>query len=112
MQPDITYFDDFECVLFEASPYRSEILKQIDQDFADLKKDPFNKPTLMQLVDHVRQFTGIQDIRISIKRGYNNASIICIYNNDFFSIGIPNILKKYTYEKSLKNIQTIREPVE
>lgn len=108
-------FESFEIdtsaisVLFESSPYRSEVLKLIDEDFADYKKTRTSK-SIKSLLNHIKKFVGIDHITISIKPDYDNAFVMCSYNRNL-STDVLDILKNYEFDKDRDtSVKTIQEP--
>lgn len=98
---------EFKELIFEASPYRSSILKQIDEDFAALKKERSNK-NIKSLMNHIKQFTGIKKVIISIKANYNNAFVIPIYNRKI-SLDVIEMFKDFE-NNNIKELKVVEEP--
>ena len=94
--------------LFEASPYRSEILKDIDQDFVELKKDVKNQKVIKSLIEHVKEFTNIKNINISVKEDYNNTFVVPIYNQQL-SLDVIDLFKDFAAGKNLRKLETVEE---
>lgn len=95
--------------LFEASPTRSPILKRIDKNFKNLKDDIRNNDVKRDLILNIKDFTNIQKIRFSIKKNFDNAVVITLYNQnlskDFFN---KNISTNFKYiSKYIKNVYII-----
>lgn len=102
-------FQTKQIELFEVSPYRSEILKDIDQSFSDIKKDFSNIKSRKKLISNIRSFTGINHIVLTVKKDFYNASIIPVYNQNF-SIDIINIFKNFEASEDVKTLEVVEEP--
>jgi len=99
----------FNELLFEVSKYRSEILEEIDQDFALIKKNRKDLAAKKQLIKHIKEFTGVKNIVITIKKDYFNAAIIPLYNQ-IISTDLINIFKDYKPNDDIKDIEVVEEP--
>lgn len=95
--------------IFEASSFRSEILKEIDQDFALIKKDKKSLAANKKLVKDIKQFTGIKDIVITLKKDYYNAAVFSVYNQAL-STDIINVFKDYKVDGDIKDLDVVEEP--
>lgn len=100
---------EFEELIFEASKFRSEILKDIDQDFALIKKDKKDLAAKKSLVENIKKFTNTKHVNVSIKKDYMNAAVIPIYNQ-VLSIDLINILKDYEAGENIRNVDVVEEP--
>jgi len=108
--------DQFEVqeLIFEVSEYRSDILKNIDQLFRTLKENPQDLAAKKELVNRLKEFTGINQVVLTFKKDYMNAAVIPIYNRNI-STDLINLLKILILEmileicKLLKNRQNISE---
>jgi len=98
-----------EELIFEVSKYRSDVLKEIDQNFAQIKKDKKDLAVKKQLVENIKKFSGVKNIILSFKKDYMNAAVIPIYNQTL-SADLINLFKDYKAETNIKNIQIIEEP--
>jgi hypothetical protein len=101
-------FGDIIEPIFEVSPYRSEILKNIDYNFSQIKKDFKNIAAKKDLIKNIGEFTSIGRIVFTIKPKFMNASIIPIYNRTF-SGKIISTFKDYKSTNDLKKLQTTEE---
>jgi len=99
---------EFEDIFFEASPYRSDFLKDIDNDFAVLKKEKSIK-NIKTLSNHIKDFTGIKKVTISIKSNYENAFVVPIYNQQL-SLDVINLFKDYETNKNIRKLDIVEEP--
>ena len=100
--------------LFEVSIYRSNILKDIDQDFAEIKKDKQNHAAQdlsnkNSLIKNIKEFTGIQDVKITLIKDFPNACVIPIYTR-LFSLDLLTLYKDYKIDGNIKNLNVIEEP--
>jgi hypothetical protein len=100
---------EFTDLIFEASVLRSEILKDIDQNFAQIKKDKKNLNSRKELVENIKNFSGIKNIVISTKKNYENAAIIPIYNR-IISTDLINIFKDYEAGNNIEDLEVVEEP--
>jgi hypothetical protein len=99
--------EDFN-VLYEVSPYRSEILKMIDQDFADLKKDMKDHKIIKSIVAHIKEFTGVNNVVFSIKSNYDNGFVVPVYNRQI-SLDMFELFKDFAADKNIRQLETIEE---
>jgi hypothetical protein len=96
-------------LLFEASPYRSEILKDIDQNFASIKKDRTDLAAKKELTENVKKFSGVDHIVITFKKDYFNAAVIPIYNQAV-SADLIDVFKDFEGGGNLKSLSVVEEP--
>lgn len=100
---------DIEDVVFEASQYRSEYLKYIDEDFAKLKQNIKSTTVINSLVKHIEAFTGINNVVFSVKSDYDNAFVVPKYNK-IISFDLIQIFKDFQAGKKLRRLETVEEP--
>jgi hypothetical protein len=100
---------EFKELLFEVSTYRSSILKQIDNNFKNIKENPKDLAAKKELIENIRKFTGVKHITLSIKPNYFNAAIISIYNQNM-SLDLLNLLKDYKVEGNIRELDVVEEP--
>jgi hypothetical protein len=94
--------------IFEVSPYRSSILKNIDNNFRELKIDNKDSAAKKELVKNLKKFTKIKNIILSIKKNYGNAAIIPFYNRAL-SLDLINLFKKYDSNGDIKSLDVAEE---
>jgi len=100
---------EFEELVFEASQFRSNILKQIDENFAQIKKDKSDLAAKKELTKNIKEFTGIKNVIITFKKGYFNAAVIPIYNQ-VISADLLNVFKDYEAGENIKSLSVAEEP--
>ena len=100
---------EFEELIFEVSPYRSEILKQIDQNFTSIKKDKNDLAAKKELAKNIKEFSGVKNIVITFKKDYFNAAIIPIYKQAI-SIDLLNVFKDYEAGENIRSLNVAEEP--
>jgi hypothetical protein len=100
---------EIEELVFEASAYRSSILKDIDNNFSELKKDTKNIAAKKELVINIKKFTNTNYIAISIKPNYFNAAVIPIYKQ-MISADVINLFKDYQVNGNIRNLEIVEEP--
>lgn len=101
--------EPFDELIFEVSKFRSEILKYIDQDFALIKKNKKDFAAKKELTKHIKEFTSVKSIIITVKKDYFNAAVIPLYNQAL-SFDLLNIFKDYKNEGDIKDIEVVEEP--
>lgn len=101
--------EPFDELIFEASQFRSEILKDIDQDFTLIKKDKKALAAKKELIKNIKEFSGVKNVIITFKKDYLNASIIPIYNQQF-SLDLLNNFKDYENSGNIKSLEVAEEP--
>lgn len=101
--------EQFDELIFEVSKFRSEILKEIDQDFAQLKVDKKNSAARKTLVENIKKFSGIKHVILSLKKDYMNAAVIPIYNQTI-SMDLVNVFKDYEAGENIKTLNVVEEP--
>jgi hypothetical protein len=101
-------FGDIIEPIFEVSPYRSDILKKIDYNFSQIKKNSKDLTIRKELSENIKNFTNIDNIVITIKPKFMNAAVIPVYNR-LFSTRIFSSLKKYETTEDLTALQTVEE---
>jgi hypothetical protein len=106
---DILCLEHYELPLFEVSPYRSSILKKIDKDFAELKKDNRNVQIKKDIISNIKEFTGIKSVLFSVKKDYFNASVIPVYNRAL-SLDLLTVCKKFEAGESISDLNVVEEP--
>lgn len=100
--------EEFEELVFEVSKFRSDILKDIDKNFSQIKQDKTNKDARKQLVENIRKFTGVKNIILSIKKDYYNAAVIPIYTQ-VLALDLLNVFKKYEAGENIKSLDVVEE---
>jgi len=100
---------EFEELIFEASPYRSEILKQVDQNFISIKKDKNDIAAKKELAKNIKEFSGVKNIVITFKKDYFNAAIIPIYTQAV-SADLLNVFKDYEAGENIRSLTVAEEP--
>jgi len=100
---------EFTELIFEVSPFRSSILKEIDKNFAQIKKDKKDSAAKKELTDNLKEFTGVKNIIINIKKDYMNAAVIPIYNQ-LISTDLIMIFKNYEAGDNIKDLEIVEEP--
>ena len=98
-------------LFFEASPYREEVLKKIDEDFTNLKKS-FNDQNKKQLEKHIKKFTGFKNIDVVfLKDAYLNEpiTVVPVFKGNFFKTKkFKNLLKEDKINNDyIRNVQII-----
>lgn len=101
--------EQFDELIFEVSKYRSDILKDIDRDFAKIKKDRKDLAAKKELTENIKKFSGIKKVIITFKKDYLNAAIIPIYNQQI-SMDLVNVLKSYEAGENIKSLDVVEEP--
>lgn len=101
--------EDFDELIFEASPYRSEILKRIDHNFASIKKDKKDLAAKKELIENIKKFTGIKTIVVTFKKDYFNAAVIPMYNR-LISADLLTIFKDYEIDGNIRTLSVVEEP--
>ena len=101
--------EQFDELIFEASQFRSEILKNIDQDFTLIKKDKKNLAAKKELIKNIKEFSGIKTIVITFKKDYLNAAVIPIYNQ-LISTDLLNLFKDYEVSGNIRLLNVAEEP--
>lgn len=96
-------------LILEASQFRSEILKEIDQDFALIKKDKNALAAKKALVKNIKEFSGVKNIVVTFKKSYFNAAVIPAYNQ-IISMDLLNIFKDYKVDGNIKDLNVVEEP--
>lgn len=100
---------EYNDILSEASPYRSDILKNIENNFNQLKKDIKDKRAKKEIINNIRQFSNIKNVTFTIKPNYLNAFIIPHYTR-LLSLDFIEIFKDYKSGDHVKNLELIEEP--
>ena len=90
--------------LYEVSPYRESVLKEIDNAFYKLKNDKNNIQNKRELVKLIKKFTGIDHIFFSIKKDMINAYVIPIYKGILFKTKNLKTIKKLLEDDKKKNV--------
>lgn len=101
--------EQFDELIFEASKFRSEILKDIDLNFASIKRDKRSLAAKKELIENIKKFSGIKHVILSFKKDYFNAAVIPIYNQ-IISFDLLNIFKDYEAGEDIKSLNVIEEP--
>ena len=101
--------EEFDELVFEASQFRSEILKQIDQNFAQIQKDSKDLAAKKAITKNIKEFTGVKDVIFNIKPGYSNAAVIPIYNQ-VVSADLLNVFKNYEATDEIRSLNAANEP--
>jgi hypothetical protein len=70
-------------ILLEVAQERSSILRQIDGDFDKLKINIGDVDAKNKLVQHIKEFTGIEKVVVFVKKSTADSWIIPIYKNTF-----------------------------
>ena len=96
-------------LVFEVSHYRSEILSEVDRCFAKLKKDNKDLAAKKELIEKIKNFSGVKNVILTLKKDYTNAAVIPIYNQSI-SLDLVNLLKNFESGENLKNLTVIEEP--
>ena len=78
-------FFDFDENLFEVVHNRSSILRDIDIAFMNLQKDIKNKQHLISLVNNIRTWTNIKNVRVKILKNSWDTYVVPIYNSESLS---------------------------
>ena len=99
-------------IIYEVSPFREEILKQIDKDFAELKKDPNDIKNRRRIEKHIKDFTGLKRVLFTTKK-IGTAHVIPIYNGLIFKSTKFQNLKdiKKLLEEDLKNSKYVNRVI-
>lgn len=100
---------EFEELIFEASPYRSEILKKVDQNFISIKKDKNDLAAKKELAKNIKEFSGVKNIVITFKKDYFNAAVIPIYKQAI-SADLLNVFKDYEAGENIRSLTVAEEP--
>jgi hypothetical protein len=100
---------NFDELVFEASQFRSEILKEVDQNFTQIKKDKTDLAAKKALVKNIKDFSGIKDVIITFKKEYYNVAVIPIYNQ-LVSTDLLNVFKDYEAGENIKSLTVVEEP--
>jgi len=101
--------EQFNELIFEVSRYRSDILKDIDQDFARIKKDRKDLAAKKSLLKNIEKFTGIENTVVTFKLDYFNAAVVPIYTQTL-SMDLLNIFKDYETEGNIRTLEVVEEP--
>lgn len=100
---------EFEELIFEASPYRSEILKRIDQNFVSIKKNKNDLAAKKELTKNIKEFAGVKNVVITFKKDYFNAAVIPIYKQAI-SADLLNVFKDYEAGENIRSLTVAEEP--
>jgi len=100
---------DIRDIIFEVSKYRSDLLKDIDVAFSQIKMNNKDLAAKKELTLKIKQFTNIKNVVISFKHNYLNACVIPIYNQ-VISSDLINNFKDFEKGNNLKNLNVIEEP--
>ncbi|MFW6219383.1 MAG: M48 family metalloprotease [bacterium] len=79
-------------IIYEAIPNRSPVLKNIEEDISELKKDKNNRSIMKNIERNISKFSNIKNVQFKVVSG-NNAYCITIYT-DFFNKSLLDIFKK------------------
>ena len=95
--------------VFEVSANRSPTLKQIDELFREIKKDPKNRTLPKQLEKRIQEFTGIRKVIVHIDNGFDNVLVVPHYKNNLPGIfdKIEKSPSKFNAEESTKYIDYV-----
>lgn len=96
-------------LIFEVSKHRSDILKDIDRIFSQIKKNNKDLAAKKELAKKIKEFSSIKQVVLNLKSEYTNASVIPIYNQTV-STDLINLLKDFESGENLKNLNVIEEP--
>jgi len=99
---------EIQDIIFEVSKYRSDILKDVDVAFSQIKKNNKDLAAKKELVEKIKQFTGIKNTVVNFKKDYLNAAVIPIYNQAL-SADLVNHFKDFEAGNDLKNIDVVKE---
>lgn len=94
--------------LFEVSRFRSDLLKDIDEVFARIKRDKNNVQAKKDLVSLLKEFTNVKHMVLSVKKDLLNAAVVPIYNRQL-SLDIIDLFRDYKPSED-KKVETIEEP--
>lgn len=75
---DIYDLQEISCI-YEASEYRPQILRDMEDVLSEMKKTPKSKKLRIQLSKLISKFTNIDTVILSIKPKWFNASVLPVY---------------------------------
>lgn len=96
-------------LLLEASKFRSELLKDLDDAFSLLKKDNKSIKAKKKVTDIIQEFSKIKTVVFNTKSKFLNASVIPVYDQ-LISSDLINILKDYQASGNIRNLEIVEEP--
>lgn len=99
IENDIDFLFEVKYVFFEAVQNRSALLKKLENEIDNVKKNKKDTQSIKQINDILKKFTLIKNIHFNIKENLNNAYCITVYN-DFFNKTLINYSKRNFHEKN------------
>jgi hypothetical protein len=88
-------------IILEVAVERSSILKKIDDNFFNLKRDIGNKEYKSELIKNIKEFTGIKNVTFTLKKDSTEAWIIPLYNQTFV-LKISELFKQKNESDSIE----------